>query len=148
MGQGSDSLSLANRTEITGLKATRAASKRAYEMAGIGPGEISLAEVHDSYTIGEIMAIEDLGFFEKGQGGPATERGDTSLEGRIPINTSGGLKARGHPLGATGIAQIVELTLQLRGKAGKRQIKDARYGLAQNVGGTGGTVAVHILEAV
>ncbi|MDG6224429.1 MAG: thiolase domain-containing protein [Candidatus Thermoplasmatota archaeon] len=147
-GQGSDSLSIANRTELTGLKATRAASKRAYEMAGINPSEISVAEVHDSCTIGEIMAIEDLGFFEKGDGGPATERGDTSLEGIISINTSGGLKARGHPLGATGIAQINEIVLQLRGMAGKRQVKDPLYGLAQNVGGTGGTVIVHILEAI
>jgi acetyl-CoA C-acetyltransferase len=148
MGQGSDSLSLANRSEITGLKATRAAAEKAYKMAGIGPSDISMAEVHDSYTIGEIMAIEDLGFFKKGQGGPATENGETSLDGRVPVNTSGGLKARGHPLGATGIAQIVELTHQLRGTAGKRQVKGARYGLAHNVGGTGGTVAVHILEAV
>lgn len=147
-GQGSDSLSIANRTELTGLKATRAASKRAYEMVGITPSEISVAEVHDSCTIGEIMAIEDLGFFDKGDGGPATERGDTSLEGIIPINTSGGLKARGHPLGATGIAQINEIVLQLRGLAGKRQVKDTQYGLAQNVGGTGGTVTVHILEAI
>jgi acetyl-CoA C-acetyltransferase len=148
MGQGSDSLSLANRCEITGIKATRAAAEQAYRMAGISSKDISVAEVHDSYTIGEIMAIEDLGFIEKGKGGIATENGETAIDGRIPVNTSGGLKARGHPLGATGIAQIVELTLQLRNNAGKRQVTDARYGLAQNVGGTGGTVVVHVLEAI
>lgn len=147
-GQGSDSLSLTNREVITSLKASTAASERAYNMAGIGPDRIDIAEVHDSYTIGEIMAIEDLGFFKKGDGGPATARGDTSLEGKIPVNTSGGLKARGHPLGATGIAQINEIVLQLRGNAGERQVKDARIGLAHNVGGTGGTVVVNILEGI
>ncbi len=147
-GQGSDSLSLANRKEITSMRSTVAAARRAYEMAGIGPGDIKVAEVHDSYTISEIIAIEDLGFFKKGDGGFATERGETGLNSAITVNPSGGLKARGHPLGATGIAQINELVLQLRGDAGDRQVKDARVGLAHNIGGTGGTAVVNILEVV
>lgn len=147
-GQGSDTLAISNRVDITTIRSTVEASKNAYEMAGIGPGDIDVAEVHDSYTIAEILAIEDLGFFTKGDGGRATMEGETSLEGRIPVNTSGGLKARGHPFGATGIAQINELVLQLRNKADGRQVKDARRGLAHNMGGTGGTSLVHILEAI
>lgn len=147
-GQGSDTLSLSNRSSITEMKATIAAGKEAYNMSGKGPGDIDVAEVHDSYSIAEIIAIEDLGFFDKGDGGPATSRGDTSVGGRIPVNTSGGLKARGHPLGATGIAQVNEIVLQLRSKAEKRQIKDATVGLTHNVGGTGGTALVHILEVI
>ena len=146
IGQGSEALAISNRNDITSLSSTKAASKIAFRMSGIGPADIDVAEVHDSYTIGEIMAIEDIGFFKKGEGGPSTENGETSLKGTIPINTSGGLKARGHPLGATGIAQINELVLQLRGKAGQRQIKGASRGLAHNVGGTGGTAVVNILE--
>ncbi|MGA1794085.1 MAG: thiolase C-terminal domain-containing protein, partial [Thermoplasmatota archaeon] len=147
-GQGSDALAISNRPSLTELRATRKAGERAYARAGITPDDIDVAEVHDSYTIGEIMAIEDLGFFAKGDGGPATERGDTTLGGKIPINTSGGLKARGHPLGATGIAQVNEIVLQLRGKANGRQVKDARIGLTHSVGGTGGTALVHTLEVV
>ncbi len=147
-GQGSDTLSISNRPSLTELRSTRTAAQKAYSMAGIGPSDIDIAEVHDSYSIGEIMAIEDLGFFEKGDGGPATERGDTSIGGKIPVNTSGGLKARGHPLGATGIAQVNEIVLQLRGQCDARQVKDAKIGLAQNVGGTGGTSVIHILEVV
>jgi len=147
-GQGSDSLSISNRPDITSMRATKAAANRAYEMAGVKPKDIQVAEVHDSYTISEIISLEDLSFFEKGDGGPATERGDTSLNSLISVNTSGGLKARGHPLGATGIAQITEIVQQLRGDCGERQVRDARFGLAQNLGGTGGTAVVHILEVV
>ena len=103
-----------------------------------------MAEVHDCFTIAEILAIEDLGFVEKGQGGKATEEGLTALGGSLPINTSGGLKACGHPVGATGIKQAYEIVLQLRGKAGKRQVDEAEVGLAHNVGGSGGTALVHI----
>jgi len=145
-GQGSDTLSITNRSEITMFDSTIKASKQAYDMAGVSPSDIDVAEVHDSYTIAEIIAIEDLGFFPKGEGGRAVFEGETSLEGSIPVNTSGGLKARGHPFGATGIAQINEIVLQLRNKASGRQVKDARIGLAQNMGGTGGTSIVHILE--
>lgn len=146
-GQAGSSLSLHARRDITTFHATRYAAQAALKMADRTLDDIALAEVHDSYTIGEILAIEDLGFYEKGQGGRALEEGETALGGRIPVNTSGGLKARGHPLGATGIAQIVEVVQQLRGKAGQRQVKGARVGLTHNVGGTGGTAVVHILEA-
>jgi acetyl-CoA C-acetyltransferase len=117
-------------------------------MAGKGPKDIDFAEVHDCFTIAEIVVSESIGFFERGKGGPAAEAGETALEGRRPINASGGLKSKGHPVGATGIAQIVEITEQLRGEAGKRQLKNARVGLAQNMGGSGGSSVVHILEAM
>lgn len=103
--------------------------------------------MHDSYTIAEIIAIEDLGFFKKGEGGIATGEGQTEMGGRIPINPSGGLKACGHPLGATGIRQAVEITQQLRGEAGKRQVPNAEVGLTHNIGGTGGTAIVHIFSS-
>lgn len=143
-----DTLSLHGRERFDSLPAAVHAGKRAYEMAGIKPKDVDLAEVHDCFTIAEIIAIEDLGFVEKGEGGKATEEGMTSLNGEIPINTSGGLKSKGHPVGATGIAQINEIVLQLRGEAEKRQVKDAEIGLTHNVGGSGGTAVVHILEVV
>lgn len=145
-GQGSDTLALHSRHTLTGMAATRKAAERAYRQAGAGPGEIHVAEVHDSYTINEIIALEDLGLSDRGQGGPATEEGETTLGGRIPVNTSGGLKARGHPVGATGLAQLHEIVLQLRGQADGRQVKDATRGLAHNTGGTGATSVVSILE--
>ena len=104
--------------------------------------------MHDCFTIAEIMAIEDLGFVKKGDGGKAIDEELTIINGKIPVNTSGGLKARGHPLGATGIAQANEIVLQLRGKAGDRQVKNAQIGLSHNVGGSGGTAVVNILEAI
>ncbi|PHP45672.1 acetyl-CoA acetyltransferase, partial [Methanosarcinales archaeon ex4572_44] len=110
------------------------------------PRDVDLAEVHDCFTIAEILAIEDLGFFKKGEGGIATEEGLTAIDGEIPINTSGGLKACGHPVGATGIKQAVEVTEQLRGEAGKRQVDGAEIGLTHNVGGSGGTAIIHILQ--
>jgi acetyl-CoA C-acetyltransferase len=117
-------------------------------MAGIGPADIDVAEVHDNYTISEILALQDLGLFERGKAGKAVMEGQATFGGKVVVNTSGGLKARGHPIGATGVAQIAELTEQLRGTAGKRQVEKARYGLAQNSGGTGSAVVVSILEAV
>jgi len=145
-GQASDTISLHDRQTLTGIAATNKAAELAYKMAGVGPNDIDLAEVHDCFTIAEIMAIEDLGFCEKGDGGKATERGETAIGGRIPINTSGGLKGKGHPVGATGIAQAVEITQQLRGEAGKRQVNGAEIGLTHNVGGSGGTVVVHVMR--
>jgi len=145
-GQASDHISLHSRQTLTGLMATVEAARTAYKRAGIGPEDIDLAEVHDCFTIAEIMAIEDLGFCKKGEGGRLTEEGETALDGRIPINTSGGLKGKGHPVGATGIAQAVEIVTQLRGEAGKRQVKDAEIGLTHNVGGSGGTAVVHIFR--
>ncbi|WP_462272964.1 thiolase domain-containing protein [Methanohalophilus sp.] len=144
-GQASDTIALHDRRDITTLDASVYAAKRAYEMAGIGPDDIDVAEVHDCFTIAEICAIEDLGFVEKGQGGRFVEEGNTVIGGKIPVNTSGGLKACGHPVGATGIKQAAEIVNQLRGEAGKRQVEGARIGLAHNVGGSGATALVHIL---
>ncbi|XUW89659.1 thiolase family protein [Burkholderia sp. M6-3] len=111
------------------------AARRAYEAAGVGPRDVSVAEVHDATAMGEIVQIENLGFFEWGEGGPASERGDTSIGGRIPVNPSGGLESKGHPVGATGIAQMHELVTQLRGEAGPRQVDGASIAVAENGGG-------------
>jgi len=148
VGQATDTITLASRDDITTLKATVEAGKRAYEMAGIKPEDIDLAEVHDCFTIAEICAMEDLGFVKKGEGGKAVEEGLTEIDGKIPINPSGGLKSKGHPVGATGIAQVVEVVTQLRGEAGERQVKNAKIGLTHNLGGSGGSVVVHILEVM
>jgi acetyl-CoA C-acetyltransferase len=145
-GQASDTLSLHDRPTLTGLRATTEAARIAYKMSGVKPRDIDLAEVHDCFTIAEIMAIEDLGFCEKGAGGKMTEEGETAIGGKIPINTSGGLKGKGHPVGATGIAQAIELVLQLRGEAGKRQVDGAEIGLCHNIGGSGGTAVVHVFK--
>jgi acetyl-CoA C-acetyltransferase len=142
--QASGTISLHDRPDITTLDATVAAANWAYKMAKLKPKDIGFAEVHDCFTIAEICAIEDLGFVKKGEGGPATESGMTAIGGKIPINPSGGLKACGHPVGATGVKQAVEITLQLRGEAGRRQIEGANIGLTHNVGGSGGTAVVHI----
>jgi acetyl-CoA C-acetyltransferase len=147
-GMATDSITLANRADLGELAAVRLAGERAYAMAGRAPADIDVVEVHDCFTIAEIMATEALGFFEPGQGGPAVERGDTAIGGRIPVNTSGGLKAKGHPVGATGVAQVAEIVAQLRGTAGDRQVEGARIGMAQNMGGSGGSSVVHILEVV
>lgn len=144
--QASGTISLHDRADITTLDATVAAGQRAYKMAGMTPEDIDLVEVHDCFTIAEVCAIEDLGFFKKGEGGRATEAGETALGGRIPVNTSGGLKACGHPVGATGIKQAVEVTEQLRGTAGERQVDGAEVGMTHNVGGSGGTAVVHIFS--
>lgn len=117
---------------------THLAAKRAYELAGIGPAEVSVAEVHDATAVGEIIQIENLGFCAFGDGGPASERGDTRIGGRIPVNPSGGLESKGHPIGATGLGQIAELVAQLRGEAGRRQVAGARIALAENGGGLHG----------
>jgi acetyl-CoA C-acetyltransferase len=145
-GQASDSLALHHRKEICAMEATRAAAKRAFAMANLSQKDVDVAEVHDNFTISEILAIEDLGFFRKGEGGKATEAGLTGIDGEVAVNTSGGLKARGDPIGATGLAQVVEIVTQLRGKADRRQVKDAQIGLTHNVGGTGATAVVHLLR--
>ena len=143
-----DTLGVARRDDMTELVATTVAAKRAYEKAGITPKDIQVAEVHDCFTIAEILAIEDLGFFSKGKAATAIEHGDVTVgtAKHIAINTSGGLKGCGHPVGATGVKQIVELRDQLEHRAGKRQVEDVRFGLAQNVGGSGATCVVHILR--
>ncbi|MFQ5910707.1 MAG: thiolase domain-containing protein, partial [Thermoplasmata archaeon] len=119
---------------------------KALHQAKKTPNDIEVAEVHDNFTIGEILAIEDLRFFEKGKGGKATENGQTALNGEVSVNTSGGLKARGQPVGATGVAQAIEIVRQLRGEAEKRQVDGATVGLTHNVGGTGATAVVHVFE--
>jgi len=134
--------------DLTYFEATRYAAKEAYGLSGLRPGDIQFAEVHDCFSIAEILHIEDLGFFKPGEGYRAVEEGLTRLDGPKPINTSGGLKCKGHPVGATGISQLYEVWVQLRGKAGKRQvpIRDLRIGAAHNLGGTGGTCTLTILE--
>ena len=146
--QASDTIALHSRESLTTLKSVVRAAQSAYKMAEMKPSDINFVEVHDCFTIAEIVVTEDLGFFEKGKGGEAVEKGLTALEcGRIPVNTSGGLKAKGHPVGASGIAQIIELYEQLTGRAGARQAKNARIGMAQNMGGSGASCVIHILEA-
>jgi len=147
-GAATDRLALHQREDITALKAVKVSAESAYKMAGIKPSDVHLAEVHDCFTIAEICIIEELGFVKKGKGGEFTEKGETALEGKIPINASGGLKAKGHPVGASGVAQVVEIVEQLRGTAGKRQIKNAKIGLAQNMGGSGASSVTHIFQAI
>ena len=145
-GHATDSIALAQRKDITWLEATYLAGRRAYEMAGKKPEDLDLLEVHDCFTIAEICVTEALGVVEKGKGGAAVEAGETALEGRIPVNTSGGLKSKGHPVGATGVAQVIEVVKQLRGEAGDRQVKDPRVGMTQNMGGSGASTVCHIFE--
>jgi len=148
-GAATDYLAIHDRKDLTGLLAARKAAAQAYEEAGVGPKDIQVAEVHDCFTIAEIMAYEDLGFCEDGQGGFLIRDGLTKLDGPIPVNPSGGLKAKGHPIGATGIGQICEIVHQLRGDVREpvRQVKGARIGLTHNVGGSGGTAVVHIFRS-
>ncbi|MCS4541742.1 MAG: thiolase domain-containing protein [Euryarchaeota archaeon] len=145
-GHATDTIALHDRISLTTLYAAVFAARRAYQMAKIEPKDINVAEVHDCFTIAEILAIEDLGFVKKGEGGKATEEGLTAIGGKIPVNPSGGLKAAGHPVGATGIKQIVEIVYQLREEANGRQVKGAEIGLAHNVGGSGGSAVIHILK--
>lgn len=147
--QASDTLGLFSRgRNITSYQATVVAAQKAYQQVGITPQDIQVAEVHDNFTVSGIMALQDLGFFEKGKAGKAVLDGQCRIGGRIAINTSGGLKARGHPIGATGVAQVAEIADQIRGRCDKRQVQDVRYALAQNVGGVGSAATVTILEAM
>lgn len=141
-----DNIDLSQRDSLTELKATQLACESALNQAGVEIDDIKIAEVHDCFTIAEILAMEDLGFCQKGEGGKFIAEGNTQLGGKCPVNTSGGLKACGHPVGATGVKQIIEITQQLNQSAGVRQVKGANLGLTQNVGGTGATVVVHILQ--
>jgi acetyl-CoA C-acetyltransferase len=145
-GMATDTIALGSRREITWIESTYLAAKKAYAMAGKKPEDIDVIEVHDCFTIAEICVTEALGIVEKGKGGQAVADGLTSLEGKIPVNTSGGLKAKGHPVGATGVAQAIEIVKQLREEAGPRQVKEAKVGLTQNMGGSGGSSIVHIFE--
>ncbi|MCK4645055.1 MAG: thiolase domain-containing protein [Candidatus Aminicenantes bacterium] len=145
-GHATDMIALNQRKDMTWLEATYQAGRQAYDMADKRPEDIDLLEVHDCFTIAEICVIEALGMVEKGQGGKAVEDELTYIEGKIPVNPSGGLKAKGHPVGATGVAQVIEIVKQLSGDAGERQLKDPRIGMTQNMGGSGGSTVVHIFE--
>jgi acetyl-CoA C-acetyltransferase len=147
IGQGSG-YSLHAKKDLTSFEATRAAAQEAYEMSGLKPEDIQFSEVHDCFSMAEILHVEDLGFFKPGQGYKAIGEGQTRLDGPKPINTSGGLKTKGHPVGATGVAQLSEVWVQLTGRAGKRQVPkpNSRVGGAHNLGGTGGTCTFTILE--
>jgi acetyl-CoA C-acetyltransferase len=143
-GQASDTIGLYERTDLTSLRAARIAAGEAYRMAGINPADVDVAEVHDCFTIAEILAYEDLGFCKAGAGGPFIEEGQSQIGGKVAVCTSGGLKSKGHPVGATGAAQAYEIYLQLTGQAGQRQVAGAEIGLTHNVGGLGATGVVNI----
>jgi len=143
-GQASDAIGLYEREDITTLKAGKLAGQEAYNKAKVKPQDVNVAEVHDCFTIAEIIAYEDLGFCKPGKGGSLVEEGATEIGGKIPVNTSGGLKSKGHPVGATGVGQAYEIYLQLTGQAEKRQVEEAEIGLSHNVGGSGATATVHI----
>jgi acetyl-CoA C-acetyltransferase len=145
-GQATDTHTLQERADPTDLKAVRLAAQQAFEMAKLTPQDIDVAELHDAFTILEIAESEHAGFFEKGEGAKALDAGETQIGGRLPINPSGGLKARGHPVGATGVAQVVELVWQLRGEAEERQVKDAEKGFSLNFGGFGNNVLAFVLR--
>ncbi len=145
-GLATDTLRLGDRKSLTSIMAAREAARIAYKMAGVGPTDIDVANVHDCFTIAEIVAYEDLGFCEKGEGGKLIEAKETYVGGKIPVNVDGGLKSKGHPIGATGVSMAIEITKQLRGEAGERQVKNAEIGLTHNVGGTGQAVAVHVFR--
>ncbi|MDD2235877.1 MAG: acetyl-CoA acetyltransferase [Kiritimatiellae bacterium] len=140
VGQATDTHCVHERAEPTDLLAVRGAARQAFKMAGVKPSDVDVAELHDAFTILEIVESEEVGFFKKGEGHLALERGDTALTGKLPINTSGGLKGKGHPVGATGVGQAHEIILQLRGDAGKRQVKNAKIGFTCNFGGFGNNV--------
>jgi len=147
-GRGGSPAALQGRNHLTTIPSTKLAAESAYKMAGLGPKDIDFAEVHDCFTIAEVVDSEDLGFFEKGQGAKAAAEGRTKLNSEISINPSGGLKSKGHPIGATGVGQVVEVFDQLTGRAGEREVKDAKIGLTQNFGATGASCAVHIFQSV
>ncbi len=147
LAQASDHLALDGKPDITTFAAVQAAAEKAYRMAGVSAQDIDFAELHDCFTIAELIASEDLGFFAPGQSGPACAEGRTAKNGDLPINASGGLKSKGHPVGATGAAQICEVFWQLRGEAGERQVPCNRLGLTENLGGSGATAVVGIYSA-
>jgi len=146
IGQASDTLALHDRSDFTSMRATRVAAENAYRLAGLSMKNIDVADVHDCFTIAEVMATEDLGFFPRGQGGKAAVEGVTGIKGDKPVNADGGLKAKGHPVGATGAAMAYEMFKQLRCEAGDHQVAGAEVGLAHNVGAAGATVTVQIFR--
>lgn len=147
IAQTSDRVALDEKEDITTFPAVKRAAEKAYRMAGAGPADIEFAELHDCFTIAEIIALEDLGFVKPGEGGPYSSAGCTALAGPKPVNASGGLKSKGHPVGATGVAQICDVVAQIRGEAGELQLPRHSLGLAQNLGGSGATAVVTVLRA-
>lgn len=149
-GLSTDSFQRGDNRSLSNFPASRRAARSAYEQADIEPDELDVAEVHDCFSITELLTYEDLGFCEEGEGGRFIEEGHSTLEGRLPVNPSGGLLAKGHPIGATGVAQIVEIHEQLRGEAGDIQVENPRLGLQHNIGvgrnATGSVSCVHVLE--
>lgn len=148
IGHATDRMALQNRTDMTTLPATTAATQKALAMAGKQLADVQVIELHDCFTIAEIMVLEAMGVCAPGEGGQLAPSGRTALGGDLPVNPSGGLKSKGHPVGATGVAQVVEIVTQLRGEAGQRQVAGARVGMTQNMGGTGASTLVHVLEVV
>jgi acetyl-CoA C-acetyltransferase len=147
-GAASSTLSLSHRKDPADLDVVKLSAERAYKMAGLAPSDVHVAEVHDCFAIAEICCYEAMGFVERGKGKDAARDGVTDLGGKIPVNISGGLKSKGHPVGATGIAQAVTIVEQLRGEAGESQVEGARIGLAQNMGGSGASSVIHIFQGV
>jgi acetyl-CoA C-acetyltransferase len=145
-GRAGGTGALHQRPDLTTLNAAVLAGREAFKQANLGPKDIDFLEVHDCFTIAELVALEDLGFYPRGQAAKATEEGETKRNGETPVNPSGGLKAKGHPVGATGVGQVVEVYDQLNDRAGQRQVNNARVALTHNVGATGGSCAVHIFE--
>lgn len=141
-----DGIALHSRKDLSAIPVVKKAAELAYKKANLNPTDLDLVEVHDCFTIAELVVMEELGIVERGKSGEAVSSGMTSMDGKIPINTSGGLKSKGHPVGATGVAQVIEIVEQLRGTAGERQLKNAKIGMAQNMGGSGGSCVIHILE--
>jgi acetyl-CoA C-acetyltransferase len=146
MGCATASMSVLRRPNLVGLPSASEAANTAYEMAGVTAGDIKVADVHDCFTIAEILAYEDLGFCKKGEGGHFIEEKQTYIGGKVAVNVDGGLKAKGHPIGATGVSMTVEIAKQLRGDAGERQVPDADVGLTHNVGGIGQYCFVQVLR--
>jgi acetyl-CoA C-acetyltransferase len=145
---GTDTIALHDRADMLALEGAAISATKAYTQAGVGPQDIHLFELHDAFTIMSALSLEASGFAERGQATRLAVNGDIALGGKLPINTLGGLKARGHPVGATGMYQIVEVVTQLRGQAGKNQSANAQLGMAQNIGGSGATVVTTILESL
>jgi len=146
LGCASDTMMIAERPNLVGLAASQTAADQAYKMAGVTPNDIDVANTHDCFSIAEIMSYEDLGFCKKGEGGKFIEEGQSYIGGKLPVNVDGGLKSKGHPLGATGVSMTVEIVKQLRGEAGKRQVSGAEIGLTHNVGETGQYCFVHVFK--
>jgi len=148
IGAATGPIALHDHKDLAKIDSVRISAEKAYKFANVSPSDIDFAEVHDCFSIAEIIVAEELGFFDYGTAGKAIAEGQATYGGKLVINPSGGLKSKGHPVGATGVAQLIEATLQLQGRAGKRQIENARLGLTQNMGGSGGSSVVHILEAI